>query len=38
VLRPAAAAGALVAYGDTRDFIDIGVPADLERAQRLLAA
>ena len=38
VLRPAAAAGALVAFGDTRDFIDIGVPADLARAQALLAA
>jgi len=37
-LRPAAAAGRLVAYGDTRDFIDIGVPADLARAQTLLAA
>jgi D-glycero-alpha-D-manno-heptose 1-phosphate guanylyltransferase len=38
VLRPAAAAGALVAFDDTRDFIDIGVPADLARAQALLAA
>jgi D-glycero-alpha-D-manno-heptose 1-phosphate guanylyltransferase len=38
VLRPAAASGALVAFGDTRDFIDIGVPADLARAQALLAS
>ena len=38
VLRPAAASGALVAFGDTRDFIDIGVPEDLARAQTLLAA
>jgi D-glycero-alpha-D-manno-heptose 1-phosphate guanylyltransferase len=38
VLRPGGATGAWVAFGDTRDFIDIGVPADLARAQALLAA
>jgi D-glycero-alpha-D-manno-heptose 1-phosphate guanylyltransferase len=37
VLLPAARAGQLAAYADTRDFIDIGVPADLQRAQSLLA-
>ena len=37
VLLPAARAGQLAAYADTRDFIDIGVPEDLQRAQSLLA-
>ena len=36
VLLPSAQAGLLVAYDDTRDFIDIGVPDDYLRAQDLL--
>lgn len=36
ILLPAAVAGLLVAFRDTTDFIDIGVPADYARAQDLL--
>lgn len=35
VLAPAAAAGRLHAYTDTRGFIDIGIPEDFARAQDL---
>ena len=36
VLRPAAKRGGILAYTQTRGFIDIGVPEDFARAQRLL--
>ena len=35
VLRPRALAGEVAAFGDSRDFIDIGVPDDYRRAQDL---
>lgn len=38
VLPEAAHAGELHAYTDTSEFIDIGIPADYERAQRLAPA
>lgn len=34
VLAPAAAAGRVAGYTDTRDFIDIGIPEDYARAQQ----
>ena len=37
VLLPASLAGNLAAFDKTRDFIDIGVPEDFARAQRLFA-
>lgn len=37
VLVPASLAGNLAAFDQTRDFIDIGVPEDFARAQRLFA-
>ncbi len=37
VLLPMAAAGKVAAWNDTRDFIDIGVPEDYQRAQKQFA-
>jgi len=37
VLRPMAADGQVAAVTDTRDFIDIGIPADYRRAQQVFA-
>lgn len=37
VLVPRARAGELIAFTNTRDFIDIGVPEDFARAQQLFA-
>jgi D-glycero-alpha-D-manno-heptose 1-phosphate guanylyltransferase len=37
VLIPASLAGEVAAFDETRDFIDIGVPEDYARAQRLFA-
>ncbi|GLQ48022.1 D-glycero-D-manno-heptose 1-phosphate guanosyltransferase [Dyella lipolytica] len=37
VLQPEALAGRVAAYGDSSDFIDIGVPDDYARAQHMFA-
>jgi len=38
VLQPMAAEGKVAVFGDTSDFIDIGIPADYREAQRLFAS